>query len=181
MSERAHALVFGAMLAAMNLAGMTAVAQAQTSDAPAGYQDARRPPTERQVGESYRNYHEALAARAQTAQDDAAERFRRGERASQEQSTTAEAVEQFRSGERAAQGQSAADAAVQRQLARERHSIPSGTPAQGPAPAPGEPNGQSGWLLASLGVLTVVLALVGGLAVLAARRASRRARLGHAA
>jgi hypothetical protein len=117
---------------------------------------------------------------AQAQPPDGVEQFRRGERASQEQSTPAEAVEQFRSGERAAQQQTAADAAVQRQLARERHSIPSGTPAQVPAPAPAEPNGQSGWLLASLGVLAV-LALVGGLAVLAARRASRRARLGHAA
>jgi hypothetical protein len=143
MSIRVRALVFGAMLAAMNLAGLTAVAQAQ-------------PP-------------------------DGVEQFRRGERASQAQTTTAEAVEQFRRGERAAQAQTAADAAVQRQLARERHSIPSATSAQVPTPAPTEPNRPSGWLLASLGVLTVVLALVGGLAVLAARRASRRARLGHAA
>ena len=118
---------------------------------------------------------------AQAQPPDGVEQFRRGERASQEQSTTAEAVEEFRSGERAAQEQGAADAAVQRQLARERFSVPSGTPAKVPAPAPADQNGQSGWLLASLGALTVVLALVGGLAVLAARRAGRRARLGHAA
>jgi hypothetical protein len=161
MSKRTRALVVGVTLAAVNLAGLTAVAHAQTSDAPASNQDARRPPTERHVGKPYRNYHEALAARAQTA--------------------TENAVEQFRRGERAAQGQSVADAAVQRQLARERHPIPSGTPAQVPAPVPDEPSGQPGWLLASLGVLTVVVALAGGLAVLAARRASRRARLGHAA
>jgi hypothetical protein len=118
---------------------------------------------------------------AQAQPPDGVEQFRRGKLAPQEQSTTAEAVEEFRRGERAAQEQSAADAAVQRQLNRERHSIPSGTPAKVPAPAPAEQNGQSGWLLASLGVLTVILALVGGLAVLATRRASRRARLGHAA
>jgi hypothetical protein len=46
---------------------------------------------------------------------------------------------------------------------------------------PAEPSGPSGWLLASLGGLAAVLVLLGGLAVLAARRAGRRARLGHAA
>jgi hypothetical protein len=118
---------------------------------------------------------------AQAQPPDGIEQFRRGERASQEQGTTAQAVEQFRRGERASQEQGTTDAAVQRQLARERFSIPSGTPAKVPAPAPAEQKGQSGWLLASLGALMVVLALVGGLAVLVARRASRRARLGHAA
>jgi hypothetical protein len=161
MSKLARALILGATLAAMNLAGMTAVAQAQTTDEPASNQDARRPPAERQVGESYRNYHEALAAQAQRAEDDAVERFRRGERASQQQTT--------------------ADAALQRQLARVRSSIPSGTSAQVPSPAPGEPSGSSGWLVASLGVLAAAMALSAGLAMLAARRAGRRARLGHAA
>ena len=47
MSKRARALVLAAMVAAMNLAGMTAVAQAQANDQPA-----RRPPTQGQVGES---------------------------------------------------------------------------------------------------------------------------------
>jgi hypothetical protein len=46
---------------------------------------------------------------------------------------------------------------------------------------PAEPSGQSGWLVVSLGVLAAALALAGGLAVLAARRAGRRTRLGHAA
>src|SRR5215207_9824924 len=68
MSKRARALVFGAMLAAMNLAGMTAVAQAQPPDAveqfrrgerasqeqPTTADDTRRPPSEAQVGESWR-------------------------------------------------------------------------------------------------------------------------------
>jgi hypothetical protein len=135
MSKLACALVLGAMLAAMNLAGMTAVAQAQVDDEG---KDAR-PPTEGQVGESWRT-------RPVTSQQ-----------------------------------QAAADAALRRQLARERHSIPSGTPAQLPAPAPDEPNGQPGWLLASLGVLAAALALAGGLAVLAAKRAGRRARIRHAA
>jgi hypothetical protein len=120
----------------MNLAGMTAVAQAQVNNEG---KDARRPPTEAQVGESWRQ------------------------------------------GQVAPPEQTAADAALQRQLARERFSIPSGTPAQVPAPAPAEPSGPSGWLLASLAVLAAALVLAGGLAVLAAKRAGRRARLRHAA
>ena len=53
---------------------------------------------------------------------------------------------------------------------------PTGTPVRS-----AEPSGPSGWLVASLGVLAAALALAGGLAVLTARRAGRRARLGHAA
>src|SRR5215213_3916338 len=93
MSKRARALVFGAMVAAMTLAGMTAIAQAQTSDEPASNQDVRRPPTERQMGESYRNYHEALAAQAQTTQADAVDQFRRGERAAQQQPANDDATQ----------------------------------------------------------------------------------------
>ena len=136
MSTRTRALILGATVAAMNLAGMTAVAHAQATNEG---KDARRPPSEGQVGETWR--HGQVASPEQTA----------------------------------------ADAALQRQLARERHSIPSGTPAQVPAPAPAEPSGQPGWLLASLGVLTAALVVAGGLAVLAAKRAGRRARLGPAA
>jgi hypothetical protein len=144
MSKRTNALVLAAMVAAINLAGMTAVAQAQ-------------PP-------------------------DGVEQFRRGERASQEQSTTAEAVEEFRRGERVASPeQTTADAALRRVLARERFSIPSGTPEQPTAPAPPEPSAQPNWLLASLGGFAAGLALAGGLAVLAARRAGRSARIQHAA
>jgi hypothetical protein len=138
MSKRTRALVLAATLAAMNLAGLTAVAHAQANDDPDG-KVARRPPSERQVGEAWRN--------AQVA--------------------TLE--------------QTAADAALQRQLARERFSIPNGTPAQTTAPAPPEHSGTPGWLLASLGVLAAALALAGGLAVLAAKRASRRARIRPAA
>jgi hypothetical protein len=136
MSKLARTLVLGAMLAAMNLAGMTAIAQAQANDEG---KDARRPPTERQVGEAW---HKRPVTSSQ---------------------------------------QTAADAALQRQLARERFSIPSGTPAQVPAPTQSpEPSGQPGWLVASLTVLAAALALAGGLAVMAAKRASRRVRAGHA-
>jgi hypothetical protein len=135
MSKLTRVLTVGAMLAAMNLEGMTAVAHAQATNEG---KDARRPPSERQVGESWR--HDQVATPEETA----------------------------------------ADVALQRQLARERHSIPNQTPAQVTAPAPDEPSGTPGWLLASLGVLATVLALAGGLSVLAAKRAGRRARVGPA-
>ena len=106
MSKRTRTLIIGATLAAMNLVGMTAVAHAQATNEA---KDARRPPTERQVGETWRH------------------------------------------GQAATPEQTAADAALQRQLARERHSIPSRTPAQVPAPVPDEPSGTPGWLVASLG------------------------------
>jgi hypothetical protein len=154
MSKHTRALVLGVTLAAMNLAGLTAVAQAQPSDYPASNQGPRRPATERHVGQPYRNYpasnqsprrpategqvrepyryyHDAVAAQAQAAQDDAG-----GEWASQAQPTIAD------------------------------------DPVQ-----PAEP----GWLVLTLGVLSAALAVVAGLAVLAARRASRRLRSGHAA
>jgi hypothetical protein len=137
MSKRTRALVLAATLAAMHLAGLTAVAHAQAND-PDG-KVARRPASERQVGEAWR--HAQVATPEQTA----------------------------------------ADAALQRQLARERFSIPNGTLAQTTAPAPPEHSGTPGWLLASLGVLAAALALAGGLAVLAAKRASRRARIRPAA
>jgi hypothetical protein len=137
MSKRTRALVLAATLAAMHLAGLTAVAHAQAND-PDG-KVARRPPSERQVGEAWRHAHVATPE------------------------------------------QTAADAALQRQLARERFSIPNATPARTTAPVPDEPNGQPGWLLASVGVLAAALALAGGLAVLAAKRASRRARIRPAA
>jgi hypothetical protein len=146
MSKRARTLILGVALAATNLAGMTAVAQAQ-------------PP-------------------------DVVEQFRRGERASQDDSTPGEAVEEFRRSERASQEQTTADATVRRLLARERFSIPNGTPAQVPVPVqPPEPSGQPDWLVPAIGGLAAVLALVAGLVVLATRRTgtSRRVRTGQAA
>jgi hypothetical protein len=76
--------------------------------------------------------------------------------------------------------ETAADATVGRVLARERFSIPNQPSAQVPAPVPDEPSGQPGWLVVWLGMLAAALAVVAGLAVLAARRANRRARVGPA-
>jgi hypothetical protein len=155
MSKLALALSIGAMLAAMSL-GMTAVAQAQSSDNPATGRH-------RTLGQL-----ELLAAADHAV-------------ATQDHSPT-DAVEQFRRGEHASQDQTAADAALRRQLAQERFSIPSGTPTQVPAPVrPGESSGHSISLLAWLGVLAALVALAGGLAVRAAKRTSRKARAGQPA
>jgi hypothetical protein len=137
MSKLARALLFGAMVAALNLASMTAIAQAHTSD------------------EDTINRHRALGQLEFLAAADHAVDSRE---------------------------QAAADTAHRRELARDRSSIPSGTPTQVPTPVqPAEPSGHSNSLLAWLGALTTLLALVGGLAVLAARRASRRVRAGQTA
>jgi hypothetical protein len=137
MSKLARTLVLGATLAAMNLAGLTAVALAQANDEPASTQDARQPPTKGQVGEAWR--HPQVAAEQPTVADD-----------TRRPPSEAQVGESW------------------------RH------PTSTPVP-PNEPSGQPGWLVASLGVLAAVLVLAGGLAVLAARRAGRRARVGHAA
>jgi hypothetical protein len=139
MSKLTRTFIVGATLTAMNLVGMTAVAQAHINDQPTATQPALRPPTERQVGESWR--HRQPASKEQAA----------------------------------------ADATHQRVQARERFSIPSGTPAQAPAPMPAEPSRQLSWLSASLATLVAALTLAGGLALLAAKRTRRKARLGHAA
>ena len=137
MSKRARALILAAMVAAMNLAAMTAVARAQTTDEPTSNQDARRPPTQGQVGEPWRQV-QTPAEQPNVAGD------------TRRPPTEAQVGESW------------------------RHETGAPVP-------PAEPSGQSGWLVVSLGVLAAALALAGGLAVLAARRAGRRTRLGHAA
>ena len=182
MSKLTRTLVIGATLAAMHLAGLTTAAHAYPLDPATGQQATLRPPTERQVGESYR--HRQVAPESQTTTDPAAQRALARQRYWYYQSTLAsrkQTADLSGRGEQALQDQTTADAALRRQLAQERFSIPSGTPAQVPAPAPAKPSGQPGWLFASLGVLAAVLALTGGLVVLAARRAGRRVRVGHAA
>ena len=137
MSKLTRALVLGATLAAMNLAGLTAIASAQPTDEFTGNQDARRSPTQGQVGEAWRQPQ--VAPEEPTVAGD-----------TRRPPTESQVGESW------------------------RH--PTSTPVRS-----AEPSGQSGWLVASLGVLAAALALSGGLAVLAARRAGRRARLGHAA
>ena len=69
MSKLTRTLLIGATLAAMHLAGMTAVAQAQATNDGKG---ARQPPSERQVGEPWR--HHQVAPENQTTTDPAAQR-----------------------------------------------------------------------------------------------------------
>jgi hypothetical protein len=137
MSKLTRALVLGATLAAMNLAAMTTVAQAQTNDQPTSNQDARQPPTEAQVGEAWR--HPQVAAEQPTTADN-----------TRRPPSEAQVGETW------------------------RH------PTSAPLPS-AEPSGQPSWLIPSLGVLAAAVVLAGGLAVLAAKRAGRRARLEHAA
>jgi hypothetical protein len=136
MSKLTRALAVGITLAAVTVAGMTTTAHAQATNEPPGH-DARRPPTQGQVGEAW---HRQSAA---------------------------------------SQQQAAADTAKRRQTAQEQPYIPRTPSAQPPVPAPTQRNRQSSWLLVSLGVLAVLLLI--GLAVLGARRTSRRPRLGQPA
>ena len=63
MSKRTRALILASMVAALNLAAMTTVAQAQANDEPA-----RRPPTQGQVGESW-HQRQATAEQPNIASD----------------------------------------------------------------------------------------------------------------
>jgi hypothetical protein len=106
-------------------------------------------------------------AQAQTTSGDAAQLFRQGERASREQAATGgDAVQRFRQGERASQEQAATGGdAAQRFRQGERASL-----AQPTVPVPAaEPTGQPTWFVPALGVLIAVLALGGGLVVMARR------------
>jgi hypothetical protein len=78
MSKLTRTLIVAATLTAMHLAGMTAVAQAQATDQPTGQQATRRPPTERQVGESWR--HRQAVSQDQAAADAALQRVLARER-----------------------------------------------------------------------------------------------------
>jgi hypothetical protein len=133
MSSRTRALIVGAALAAMQLAGMTAVAHAQATNEG---KDARRPPTQGQVGETWHQPQVKAAAPAVAG-------------GTRRPPTEGQVGEPW----------------------RHQTSVPG---------RPAEPGGQPGWRIASLGFLTAALALVGGLAVLAATRPSRGPRVGQA-
>jgi hypothetical protein len=85
MSKRTRALILGATLAAMHLAGITAIAHAQATD-----QQATRPPTERQVGESWR-HRQAASQQQQSAAEATRKRVEARERFSIPNPTPAEA------------------------------------------------------------------------------------------
>lgn len=133
MSKLVRVLTLGAMLAAMNLAGITANAHA--NDQSASTHDGPQPPTERQVGEAWR--HRQVAADQHTVTGNPRP-------------------------------------PLERQVGESYRHHPT-------AVRPAEPSGQPGRLVTSLGILAAALALPAGMAVLTAKRTSRRFRVGQAA
>jgi hypothetical protein len=154
MSKLAPVLALGALLAATTLVSTTAVAYANDA---AVTQDGRQPPTERQVGKSDR--HRRVAP-----QQAAADATRRAALAQEHYDST----------------WGYGDPAVQQALAQERYYSTWGY-SNTPARAPAKPSGPPDWLVPGLGVLGAALALATGLAVLVAKRARRRVRVGQAA
>jgi hypothetical protein len=150
MSKLARTVVLAAMVAAMNLAGLVAVAQAHTSNDPASAR------------------HTALGRVEFPAT---------GQAARQAADAT---VRRLLAQERYYSTWDYENPTIQQALAQERYYS---TWAYGDtaAPAPDEPSGQPGWLTPALGVLAAVLAMVAGVAVLAARRANRSLRASQAA
>ena len=161
MSKLTRALVLGAMLAAMNLAGMTAIAHAQAND-----QDT---PSQQELAERwntdyYQATHMSPAQHKAWLQANAAQR---------------ELSDRWADYSHATQ-MAPADLKAWMQ-ARDRAGTPTEKTVQVPAPVrPVEPSGQPLWLVVALGVLAAALAIVAGLALLAARRANRRAQVGPA-
>ena len=157
MSKRTRALILGATLAALHLAGLTAVAQANDQD----------PTSQQELAENWNDYQQA------TRVPPAELKARRQADATQRQ--LSENWTYYYHATR----MSPAELKAWMQ-AKDRADTSTETPAP-PAPArPPEPAGQPAWLVVSLGGLAVALALVAGLALVAARHANRRARIGPA-
>jgi len=160
MSKLARTLILAVMVAALPLAGMPAIAHSQPND--------QHTPSQQELAENWNDYNQAthippaeLKARtqAEAAQRKLAERWTYYYHASR---------------------MSPADLKAWMQ-AKDRPDTPTTPPAQVPAPVRlPEPNGQPPWLVVSLAALAAALAVVAGLALLVARRANRRARVGHA-
>jgi hypothetical protein len=154
MSKLARAIILAATVTAMNLAAMTAVAQPNDEDT-----------TQQEMAENWNYYQQStrvppaeLKAQMQTdaAQRELSERWTYYYHATRMSPAELKAWMQAK--------------------------VRANTPTYPPAPVrPAELSGQPDWLVLTLGVLSAALALVAGLAVLAARRASRRLRTGHAA
>ena len=155
MSKLARAITVGAMLAAMNLAGMTAVAQANDQDAT----------SQQELTENWNDYNQA------TRVPPAELKARRQADATQRQ--LSENWTYYYHATR----MSPAELKAWMQ-AKDRPDSPTQPPTQVPAAPvrPTAPSGQPTWLVVSLGG-AAGLAVVAGLALLAARRANRRARV----
>ena len=159
MSKLTRTLILAATVAAMNLAGMTAIAQANDQDTPSQQELAERWNTD-----YYQATHMSPAQHKAWLQANAAQRALSDRWTYYYHATRMSPAE--------------LKAWVQ---ARDRADTSTGPPAQVPAPVrPVEPSGQPLWLVVTLGVLAAALAIVAGLALLAARRATRRAQVGPA-
>ena len=134
---------------------MTAVAQAQANDEPV-----RQPPTERQVGESWR--HRQVAPESQTTTDPAAQRALARQRYWYYQSTLA-----------ARQAQDRLQPPLESRVG-EQYRTPSNAPVQ-----PAEPRPEPNQPIALIGLLAA-LALIGALVAMTVSRAGRRARVRQA-
>jgi hypothetical protein len=161
MSKLARALILAATVAAVNLAGMTAVAHAQAND-----QDT---PSQQELAERwnidyYQATHMSPAQHKAWLQADAAQRELSDRWADYSHATQMPPAE-FKAW----------------MQARDRAGTPTEKTVQVPAPVRAvEPSGQLLWLVVALGLLAAALAIVAGLALLAARRANRRAQVGPA-
>jgi hypothetical protein len=161
MSKLARALILAVVVAVLPLAGMTAVAHAQANDQNTASQQEL---AERWNSDYYQATHMSPAQHKAWLQANAAQRELSDRRAYYSHATQMSPAE--------------LKAWVQ---ARDRAGTPTEKTVQVPAPVrPVEPSGQPLWLVVALGVLAAVLAIVAGLALLAARRANRQAQVGPA-
>jgi hypothetical protein len=160
MSKLARALVLAATLAALNLVGITAIAHAQAND--------QGTPSQQELADRWTYYH--LSTQTPPAELKARMQADAAQRALSDRWSYYDHATQMSPAELKAWAQ-----------ARDRTDTSTETPAQVPAPVrPDQPSGQPVWLVVSLEGLAAALALVAGLALLAARRANRRARVGLA-
>jgi hypothetical protein len=162
MSKLTRTLILAATVVAMNLAGVTAIAHAQAND-----QDT---PSQQELAERWNtDYYQATHMspaqhkawlQAEATQRELSDRWAYYSHATQMSPTELKAWMQ----------------------AKDRPDTPTEPPTQVPAAPvqPVEPSGQPTWLVVSLAALAAALAVVTGLALLAARRANRRARVRHA-
>ena len=159
MSKLARTLVLAATVAAMNLAGMTAVAQPNDQEAS----------SQQELAENWDYYRQST--RVSPAELEARRQ------ADATQLALSERWAYYYHATR----MSPAELKAWMQ-AKDRATTPTEPPAQVPTPGqPADPSGQRDWVVLTLGLLSAALAVVAGLAVVAARRASRRLRTGHAA
>jgi hypothetical protein len=159
MSKLARALILAATLAALNLAGLAAVAQPRDQD----------PTSQQELTENWNDYNQAT--RVPPAELKARRQADATQRQLSENWTYYDHATRMSPAELKAWMQ-----------AKDRANTSTEAPAPVPAPVrPPEPAGQPGWLVVSLGGLAAALAVVAGLAIVAARRANRRARVGQVA